>query len=103
MLETIRIRKLGYPIRWVFQDFWDRFKLLNPKLKYPTQTNQMKKRYLIFSSQKVGNAAIISKLMESAKTKYSFVEHSWQVGLTKIFMKDQLVRKFALDFPLFHL
>jgi len=37
MLETIRIRKLGYPIRYPLKDFFGRYKILSPSV--PLKSN----------------------------------------------------------------
>ncbi|KAF4791487.1 Unconventional myosin-VIIb [Turdus rufiventris] len=70
MLETIQIRKAGYPIRYSFEEFFDRYRFLLPwslrqKLKNDTRQS------CISISQ-----AVLGK------------DESWQVGKTKIFLKD---------------
>jgi myosin-7 len=37
MMETIRIRKAGFPIRHTFTQFLQRYRLLNPKIPPPGQ------------------------------------------------------------------
>jgi myosin X len=32
MLETIRIRRMGYPIRYTLEDFWKRYKCICPEV-----------------------------------------------------------------------
>lgn len=79
MLETIRIRKLGYPIRWTFDDFYQRFRLFAPKLTY-----------------KVGNQKAVAEIVEAVKKKHQWDETMWQVGVTKIFLRDIAVSLYIL-------
>ncbi|KAL9845021.1 LOW QUALITY PROTEIN: unconventional myosin-VIIb-like [Geothlypis trichas] len=70
MMETIQIRKAGYPIRYSFEEFYERYRFLLPwslrqKLKNDTRQS------CISISQ-----AVLGK------------DESWQVGRTKIFLKD---------------
>ncbi|KAF2985564.1 hypothetical protein EK904_009077 [Melospiza melodia maxima] len=70
MMETIQIRKAGYPVRYSFEEFFERYRFLLPwslrqKLKNDTRQS------CISISQ-----AVLGK------------DESWQVGRTKIFLKD---------------
>ncbi|XP_041658240.1 unconventional myosin-VIIa-like [Cheilinus undulatus] len=70
MMDTIRIRKLGYPIRHTFQDFLRRYRVLlktticNPKTKSAAACCE----------------AICRAVIEG--------EDEWKIGKTKIFLKD---------------
>merc|ERR1712063_150300 len=70
MLETIRIRRLGYPIRWTHEDFFKRFRVISPQVK---QTRNFKE--------------CAEKL---AATLDMNMPHGAQVGLTKIFLKQEI-------------
>uniref|UniRef100_A0A8B9I3N2 Myosin VIIB n=1 Tax=Anser brachyrhynchus TaxID=132585 RepID=A0A8B9I3N2_9AVES len=67
MMETIQIRKAGYPIRYTFEEFFDRYRVLLP-----------------WSVQKLNDArqSCIS-ISEAVLGK----DDSWQAGETKIFLK----------------
>ncbi|XP_059711231.1 unconventional myosin-VIIb [Haemorhous mexicanus] len=70
VMETIQIRKAGYPVRYSFEEFFERYRFLLPwslrqKLKNDTRQS------CISISQ-----AVLGK------------DESWQVGRTKIFLKD---------------
>ncbi|XP_068687074.1 unconventional myosin-VIIa-like [Montipora foliosa] len=71
MMETIRIRKAGYPMRHTFKEFIDRYYMLSEGLA----RSQL-------DSQGMKNAAI--KI-----TKSLLGNSDWQIGKTKIFLKDQ--------------
>jgi len=48
MLETIRIRRLGYPLRLTFNDFYGRFYMLKPDLQ--TTQGELKDRCLLITN-----------------------------------------------------
>ncbi|XP_041913733.1 unconventional myosin-VIIb isoform X1 [Alosa sapidissima] len=86
MLETIRIRKAGYPIRHTFQEFLDRYRVLL-------------------------NSAECDPKTESAQDCSKWIcgnvltgKDDWKVGKTKIFLKDfhdtdlELARDYALHY-----
>ncbi|PRP84330.1 class VII unconventional myosin [Planoprotostelium fungivorum] len=66
MMETIRIRKLGFPIRFGFKDFIDRYRVLTSGLKPGEQRDQ------------------VHQIIQASKIDTSLI----QLGLTKVFMKD---------------
>ncbi|XP_075719751.1 unconventional myosin-VIIb [Rhinoderma darwinii] len=70
MMETIRIRKAGYPIRYSFSDFFHRFRVLLP-LK---SSSRSKWDHLACCIDIVGS--VIGK------------DGDWKVGKTKLFLKD---------------
>uniref|UniRef100_A0A8B9KNY7 Si:ch73-194h10.2 n=1 Tax=Astyanax mexicanus TaxID=7994 RepID=A0A8B9KNY7_ASTMX len=66
MMETIRIRKAGYPIRHTFQEFLDRYRvLLNSTVCDPK-----------------------TKCSESICQNTFSTEDDWKIGKTKVFFKD---------------
>uniref|UniRef100_A0A4W6D9R3 Myosin VIIA n=1 Tax=Lates calcarifer TaxID=8187 RepID=A0A4W6D9R3_LATCA len=62
MMETIRIRRAGYPIRYSFAEFVDRYRVLMPGVK-PAHVQQI----------------VLARLGK---------HDDWQIGKTKIFLKD---------------
>lgn len=63
MLDTVRIRKSGYPIRFDLQEFYERFKIFSPS----TPANDLRKVSHILLSQLPIN------------------QETWKIGLTKVF------------------
>ncbi|XP_044146623.1 unconventional myosin-VIIb isoform X2 [Bufo gargarizans] len=79
MMETIRIRKAGYPIRYSFSDFFHRFRVLLP-LKSSSRNEW---NHLACCIDIAG--AIIGK------------EEDWKVGKTKLFLKDHHDTKLEVE------
>uniref|UniRef100_A0A3B4D975 Myosin VIIBa n=1 Tax=Pygocentrus nattereri TaxID=42514 RepID=A0A3B4D975_PYGNA len=70
MMETIRIRKAGYPIRHTFQEFLDRYRvLLNSAVCDPKN-----------ESAKACSESICKNVFSA--------EDDWEIGKTKVFLKD---------------
>ncbi|KAM9845449.1 unconventional myosin-VIIa-like [Aulostomus maculatus] len=70
MLDTIRIRKLGYPIRHTFEEFLKRYRVL-------LQTT-------VCDPKKVCPAACCASICKSVISGAD----EWKIGRTKIFLKD---------------
>ncbi|XP_036070844.1 myosin VIIAa [Oryzias melastigma] len=70
MMETIRIRRAGYPIRYTFVEFVDRYRVLMPGVK-----PAYKQEDLRGTCQKIAEAVLGR-------------DDDWQMGKTKIFLKD---------------
>ncbi|NXC88659.1 MYO7A protein, partial [Cercotrichas coryphoeus] len=70
MLETIQIRKAGYPIRYSFEEFFERYRFLLPWSLRQKLKNDIQQSCISISE------AVLGK------------DESWQVGRTKIFLKD---------------
>eukprot|EP01090_Pellita_catalonica_P010685 TRINITY_DN2211_c0_g1_i3.p1 TRINITY_DN2211_c0_g1~~TRINITY_DN2211_c0_g1_i3.p1 ORF type:complete len:1734 (-),score=312.63 TRINITY_DN2211_c0_g1_i3:863-6064(-) len=68
MLETIKIRQKGYPIRFPMKDFFARYKCLAPAVK--VEGGDFKKACQGLCDAKPDN------------------KENWQVGKTKVFMRD---------------
>lgn len=69
MMETIRIRRLGYPIRFPHLEFYLRFKVLAPKVK------------------RTDPSANCKEILNILKLPMEEV----QVGLTKVFFRESLI------------
>ncbi|XP_059584607.1 unconventional myosin-X isoform X3 [Alligator mississippiensis] len=72
MLETVRIRRAGFPVRRPFQDFYKRYKVLMRNLTLPEDLN--------------GKCAILLHLYDSTSTE-------WQLGKNKVFLRESLEHK----------
>ncbi|KAM5165557.1 unconventional myosin-VIIb [Mantella aurantiaca] len=70
MMETIRIRKAGYPIRYSFSDFFHRFRVLLPLGSQ--------------SRNKWDHQACSIDICDAVIGKHE----DWKVGKTKLFLKD---------------
>ncbi|ELU02236.1 hypothetical protein CAPTEDRAFT_227847 [Capitella teleta] len=72
MLETIQIRKMGYPVRFRFHTFANRyFLLLKSKQRHP-------------NGNRHADDALCRSVLKSSP------EDSWQMGMTKVFLKESL-------------
>uniref|UniRef100_A0A663F1D7 Myosin X n=1 Tax=Aquila chrysaetos chrysaetos TaxID=223781 RepID=A0A663F1D7_AQUCH len=76
MLETVKVRRAGFPIRRLFQDFLSRYKML---VKGPS-----------FSDNSKAVCAGFLQTYESSKKE-------WQLGKTKVFLKEALEQKLEKD------
>ena len=69
MLDTIRIRQAGFPIRFSFESFHQRYRIIKPEaMKIP-----------------VTNARVACELVLK-----DFNTELWKLGATKVFMKEKL-------------
>uniref|UniRef100_A0A663M3P0 Myosin VIIB n=1 Tax=Athene cunicularia TaxID=194338 RepID=A0A663M3P0_ATHCN len=69
MMETIQIRKSGYPIRYSFEEFFERYRVLLPWSVREQLKNDARQSCIHISE------AVLGK------------DESWQAGKTKIFLK----------------
>uniref|UniRef100_A0A8B9CWL2 Myosin X n=1 Tax=Anser brachyrhynchus TaxID=132585 RepID=A0A8B9CWL2_9AVES len=76
MLETVKVRRAGFPIRRLFQDFLSRYKML---VKVPH-----------FSDNSKAVCADFLQIYDSSKKE-------WQLGKTKVFLKEALEQKLEKD------
>uniref|UniRef100_A0A7M4FDX9 Myosin X n=1 Tax=Crocodylus porosus TaxID=8502 RepID=A0A7M4FDX9_CROPO len=72
MLETVRIRRAGFPVRRPFQDFYKRYKVLMRNLTLPEDLN--------------GKCAVLLHMYDSTSTE-------WQLGKNKVFLRESLEHK----------
>uniref|UniRef100_A0A8B9L0L7 Myosin X, like 1 n=1 Tax=Astyanax mexicanus TaxID=7994 RepID=A0A8B9L0L7_ASTMX len=74
MLETVKIRRAGFPVRRTFKDFFSRYKIILKDMGAGAEGDEKKK--------------CTDLLM-----KYDWVKKEWQLGKTKVFMKESLEQK----------
>ncbi|KAG8442508.1 hypothetical protein GDO86_011342 [Hymenochirus boettgeri] len=72
MLETVRIRRAGFPVRRPFHDFYFRYKALMKNLTLPEDLK--------------GKCGMLLHLHDNTDTE-------WQLGKTKVFLKESLEHK----------
>uniref|UniRef100_A0A8C5Z5Z3 Myosin VIIA n=1 Tax=Marmota marmota marmota TaxID=9994 RepID=A0A8C5Z5Z3_MARMA len=70
MMETIRIRRAGYPIRYSFVEFVERYRVLLPGVKPAYKQGDLRG-----TCQRIAEAVLGT-------------HDDWQIGKTKIFLKD---------------
>ncbi|XP_066182328.1 unconventional myosin-VIIb [Sylvia atricapilla] len=70
MMETIQIRKAGYPVRYSFEEFFERYRVLLPWSLRQQLKNDTRQSCISISEAVLGKG------------------EGWQVGRTKIFLKD---------------
>lgn len=68
MLETIRIRRMGYPIRYTLEDFWKRYRCVAPEVAPG-------------SDQRATAEALVKAMGLN-------IPHETQIGKTKVFFKQ---------------
>ncbi|KAK6315512.1 hypothetical protein J4Q44_G00150410 [Coregonus suidteri] len=69
MLETVKIRRAGFPVRRTFTDFYSRYRMIL-KDKHPTDDQRGRCTELLMS--------------------YDPAKRDWQLGKTKVFLKEEL-------------
>ncbi|XP_077125819.1 unconventional myosin-X [Ranitomeya variabilis] len=72
MLETVRIRRAGFPVRRPFHDFYFRYKVLMRNLSLPDDLK--------------GKCETLLHLHDTTDTE-------WQMGKTKVFLRESLEQK----------
>ncbi|XP_068919472.1 unconventional myosin-VIIb, partial [Petaurus breviceps papuanus] len=70
MMETVKIRKSGYSIRYTFEDFFQRYKVLLPGAARAELQDQPRQATLRISETWLGK------------------DENWKMGKTKVFLKD---------------
>ncbi|XP_030200087.1 unconventional myosin-X [Gadus morhua] len=72
MLETVKIRRAGFPVRRTFQDFYDRYKMILKNKMAPADLRACSSELL---------------MVHDATMK------DWQLGKTKVFLKEALEQR----------
>ncbi|KAJ6669187.1 hypothetical protein lerEdw1_007996 [Lerista edwardsae] len=70
MMETIRIRKAGYPIRYTFAEFFERYRVLQPVSAREQLKNDATQCCIYICERVIGK------------------DDEWKIGKTKVFLKD---------------
>ncbi|MBA3904986.1 MAG: hypothetical protein C0522_15135, partial [Rhodocyclaceae bacterium] len=86
LLETIRIRQHGFPIRFFFSDFYERFRILPASVPPPLIAKYKSGQRIDQTAYRNHVRELLEELMENATD----METS-QLGRTKVFMKDSLL------------
>uniref|UniRef100_A0A8C3P901 Myosin X n=1 Tax=Chrysemys picta bellii TaxID=8478 RepID=A0A8C3P901_CHRPI len=76
MLETVKIRRAGFPIRRLFPDFLSRYKMLMKNLSVPDNTK-----------------AVCAHFLQT----YDSTRKEWQLGKNKVFLKEALEQNLEKD------
>ncbi|KAF6721755.1 Unconventional myosin-VIIa, partial [Oryzias melastigma] len=79
MMETIRIRRAGYPIRYSFAEFVDRYRVLMPGIKPAHLQEDLRGTCQQIVTARLGK------------------QEDWQIGKTKIFLKDHHDMQLEID------
>jgi len=85
MLEAIRIRKAGYAVRIQMKEFVARYKHIFGSHGQKHFTND-----IALKDQ-------VQKILEDKLRAEEGEEQLWQIGLTKVFMKEQGQKKLEVD------
>ncbi|CAE7654657.1 XI-F [Symbiodinium pilosum] len=84
MLEAIRIRRAGYAVRRPFKEFFSRFRVLAP--------------HLVAAGSDPDYRSLCQRLVTEVEERVckqgvALEEKSWQMGQTRVFMKEELERR----------
>lgn len=82
MLESIRIRRAGYPVRRLFKEFFNRFRVLCPSI---TTTGKADPDYKDLSRRILSDVEA-----RFERDKQPLEPKSWQLGRSKVFLKEEL-------------
>uniref|UniRef100_A0A671TP67 Myosin X, like 1 n=1 Tax=Sparus aurata TaxID=8175 RepID=A0A671TP67_SPAAU len=82
MLETVKIRRAGFPVRRTFKDFFSRYKIIVKEKK---------------TAAAAAAAGDDKKRSTDLLLKYDKTKKEWQLGKTKVFMKESLEQRLEKD------
>ncbi|KAJ8004413.1 hypothetical protein DPEC_G00135460 [Dallia pectoralis] len=77
MLETVKIRRAGFPVRRTFMDFYSRYRVILKDVRCPTGDHRGRSTELLMS--------------------YDPARKDWQLGKTKVFLKEALEHRLEED------
>lgn len=93
MMETIRIRKQGYPVRYTHGEFHDRYRVLNSR-KF-IQLHAPAASFRALPTNAHANEQLRSTcdtVMANMNNLPNIIADDWLLGATKIFMRDTQYR-----------
>ncbi|KAI4803743.1 hypothetical protein KUCAC02_025392, partial [Chaenocephalus aceratus] len=79
MLETVKIRRAGFPVRRTFKDFANRYKIIQKEKSLSSAAGDDKKK------------------CTDLLYRYDKTKKEWQLGKTKVFMKEALEQRLEKD------
>ncbi|KAK5917008.1 hypothetical protein CgunFtcFv8_011935 [Champsocephalus gunnari] len=79
MLETVKIRRAGFPVRRTFKDFANRYKIIQKEKSLSSAVGDDKKK------------------CTDLLYRYDKTKKEWQLGKTKVFMKEALEQRLEKD------
>ncbi|XP_010784794.1 unconventional myosin-X [Notothenia coriiceps] len=79
MLETVKIRRAGFPVRRTFKDFANRYKIIQKEKSISSAAGDDKKK------------------CTDLLYRYDKTKKEWQLGKTKVFMKEALEQRLEKD------
>merc|ERR1740123_2978340 len=82
MLEAIRIRKAGYSVRLQFKEFFNRFRLLCPLITAGARSDP--------DFKELSRRLLMQMETRYVTEKQPLEEKTWQMGRSKVFLKDEL-------------
>mmetsp|Transcript_75596 Transcript_75596/g.149412 ORF Transcript_75596/g.149412 Transcript_75596/m.149412 type:complete len:1015 (+) Transcript_75596:70-3114(+) len=87
MLEAIRIRKAGYSVRLQFKEFFNRFRLLCPLITAGTRSRSDP------DFKELSRRLLMQMEARYVAEKQPLEEKTWQIGRSKVFLKDELQKR----------
>ena len=89
MMETIRIRRMGYPVRYTHQEFRDRYRVLNSRKFVHAHKPDAQ---VVAPANNAAPRAVCEAVMANMSHMPTIVHDNWLLGLTKVFIRDTQYR-----------
>lgn len=89
MMETIRIRRMGYPVRYTHQEFRDRYRVLNSRKFIHSYTPGVP---VVTPSSDATPRQISEAIVANMDNIPTVNADDWLLGATKIFIRDTQYR-----------
>lgn len=89
MMETIRIRRMGYPVRYTHQEFRDRYRVLNSRKFIHSYTPGAP---VVTPAPDATHRQVTEAVVSNMDNLPSINPDDWLLGHTKIFIRDTQYR-----------
>jgi myosin heavy subunit len=89
MMETIRIRRMGYPVRYTHQEFRDRYRVLNSRKFVHAHKPSAS---VITPASNATTRQVCEAVMANMGHIPTIIADDWLLGLTKVFIRDTQYR-----------